>query len=58
MKIAQSSTKEGLIKLINEYYYTNNCIITDENKVVNTKLNKELGHVKETKGKFIYFVGE
>ena len=54
MKIAKSSTKEGLLKLINEYYYTTNCIITESNEVVNTKLNKTLGMVKEVKQGFKY----
>ena len=55
MKIASSSTKEGLLKLINQYYYTTNCIITEANEVVNTKLNKTLGRV-EVKGKQFNYV--
>ena len=54
MKIASAPTKERLLKLINEFYYTTNCIITDDNDVVNTKLNKTLGTVKETKKRFEY----
>lgn len=54
MKIAKSKTKEGLLKLINEYYYTTNCIITDSDEVVNTKLNKTLGVVKLVKGAYEY----
>jgi len=49
MKVASSKNKENLLKLINQYYYTTNCIITDSNQVVNTKLNKVSGNVKETK---------
>ena len=54
MKIATAPTKEKLLKLINEYYYTTNCIITESNEVVNTKLNKTLGVVKQVKGRFEY----
>lgn len=54
MKIAKSKTKEGLLKLINEYYYTTNCIITDSDEVVNTKLNKTLGVVKLVRGAYEY----
>ncbi len=54
MKVAKSKTKEGLLKLINEYYYTTNCIITDSNGVVNTKLNKTLGIVKLVRGAYEY----
>ena len=54
MKIAKSKTKEGLTKLINEYYYSTNCVITDSNEVVNTKLNKTLGIVKLVGGAFEY----
>jgi hypothetical protein len=54
MKIATSTTKENLLKLINEYYYSTNYIITDNNEVVNTKLNKVLGFVKENKKRFEY----
>ena len=54
MKIASSNNKENLLKIINLYYYTNNCIITENNEVVNTKLNKTLGIVKETKKRVEY----
>ena len=57
MKICSSPTKEMLLQLINEYYFTTNCIITDEDKVVNTKLNKELGKVKQERKRFIYYAG-
>ena len=32
--------------MIKQYYYTENIIINDENKVINTKLNKELGEIE------------
>ena len=54
MKVAKSKTKEGLLKLINEFYYTNNCIIDENNEVINTKLNKTLGVVKLIKGVYEY----
>lgn len=56
MKVAKSKDKESLLKLINEYYYTTNCIITDSNEVVNTKLNKTLGIVKLVRGAYEYHV--
>ena len=56
MKIASSDTKENLLKLINKYYYTENCIITDTNEVVNTKLNKTLGKVEVRGKRFNYVV--
>lgn len=54
MKVAKSKTKEGLLKLINEFYYTNNCIINENNEVINTKLNKTLGVVKLIKSAYEY----
>ena len=44
--IASSKTKKGLEKLINEYFFSNNYIITDDNRVFNTKLNKYNDNVK------------
>lgn len=55
MKIATSRTKEGLIQLINEYYFSTNCIINEGNTVLNIKLNKVLGEVKQCKKRFIYY---
>lgn len=54
MKIASSNNKENLLKLINEYYYTTNCIINENNEVYNTKLNKLLGNVIFKHGKYIF----
>lgn len=34
--IASASTKERLEKLINDYYYSNNLVITDNNMIYNT----------------------
>jgi hypothetical protein len=54
MKIATAPTKERLLTLINQFYYTSNCIINESNEVINTKLNKTLGMVKESKKRFEY----
>ncbi len=54
MKIASAPNKERLLTLINQFYYTSNCIINESNEVINTKLNKTLGMVKETKKRFEY----
>ena len=35
--IASAGTKEDLEKMINEYYFSTNYIITDNNEVYNTK---------------------
>ena len=46
MLLATSPSKKRLLQLINEYFCTNNCIITDDNKVFNTKLNRVLDGYK------------
>jgi hypothetical protein len=38
--LVSSLNKEDLQKAINRYYYSENYIITEDNKVYNTKLNK------------------
>lgn len=55
MKIASALTKDRLLSLINEFYYTKNCIINENDEVFNIKLNKKLGNVKNVKNRFIYF---
>jgi hypothetical protein len=40
--ILTSYSKEGLQKMINDFYYSKNYIITEDNKVYNTKLEKYL----------------
>ena len=40
MKIATSATEDEITKLVNEYFYTTNCTITDDNKIFNSKLDK------------------
>ena len=37
--ICSAPTKDNLVKLINEFYRSENYIITDDNKVYNTYLN-------------------
>ena len=46
MIIASSGTKKGLEKLINEYFFSKDYIITDDNRVFNTTLNKYNDNVK------------
>ena len=43
MKICSASSQEGLIKLIKEYYSTENIEVRKNGVVYNTKLNKSLG---------------
>lgn len=44
--IASAGSKECLEKLINEYYMSENYLVTDDNKVYNKKLNKVLEGVQ------------
>lgn len=54
MLVATAPTKDRLLKLIKDFYYSDNILITDDNKVINSKLNKELGIVTNTKKRFQY----
>ena len=38
--ICSAPTKDNLIKLINEFYRSENYVITEDNKVYNTKLDR------------------
>ena len=38
--ICSSPTKDNLVKLINEFYCSENYVITEDNKVYNTKLDR------------------
>ena len=40
MLICSAPTKENLVKLINEFYCSKNYVITEDNKVYNTKLDR------------------
>lgn len=40
--VCSAGSKEDLQKMINEYYYSENYIITDEGKIYNTKTDKTL----------------
>ena len=53
--IASSGTEEGLMKLINQYYYSQHYIIKD-GKAFNTKLNIFRGEVKKHKNRFKFFL--
>lgn len=44
--IASAGTKEDLEKMINEYYFSTNYIITENNDVYNTKKECTLDSVK------------
>ncbi len=54
--ICSSNTIDKLLIMIKQYYYTENIIINDENKVINTKLNKELGEIVFKNNRYKYFV--
>ena len=38
--ICSAPTKDNLVKMINEFYCSENYVITEDNKVYNTKLDK------------------
>ena len=46
--IASAITKEELEKMINEYYFSNNYIITEDNKIYNMKKEIYLESVQVT----------
>jgi hypothetical protein len=46
--IASATTKEELEKMINEYYFSNNYIITEDNKIYNMKKEIYLERVQVT----------
>ncbi len=46
--IASATTKEELEKMINEYYFSNNYIITEDNKIYNMKKEIYLESVQVT----------
>lgn len=52
--LASSSSKEKLQNIINKYFYSENIIITDDNRIFNKKLNKYLDDFKvvSTKSKW------
>ena len=54
--ICSSNTIEKLLIMIKQYYYTENIIVNDENKIINTKLNKELGEIVFKNNRYKYFV--
>jgi hypothetical protein len=55
--LASAGSKKNLQKMINEFYFSDNWIIDEENKIFNTKLNKFASGVKvEKKGKRWRFV--
>jgi hypothetical protein len=53
--ICSSPTKQGLEKMINEFYYSVNYIIKD-NRAFNTKLNRFAGIIKEKKNRFYFYL--
>lgn len=54
--IASSPTKEGLAKLINKFFFSENWVITDDNTIFNTKLNRcSETHYVENKRNRWYF---
>ena len=53
--IASAPTEQGLLKLINAFYYSFNYIIKD-NQAYNTKLDIYRGEVKLEKGRYKFYV--
>ena len=52
MIVATAPTKERILILIKKFYYSENIVITDDNEVLNTKLNKKVGIVTNSKKRF------
>jgi hypothetical protein len=52
MIVATAPTKERILTLIKKFYYSENIVITDDNEVLNTKLNKKVGIVTNSKKRF------
>lgn len=53
--IASSATEEGLVKLINKFYYSENYILKD-NQAYNTRLEIYRGRVEVKKGRYKFYV--
>lgn len=51
-----SPTKERLQKAINKYFYSENYVITDDNRVFNTKTNEylKMWQVSKKRGRWIF----
>lgn len=55
--LASAGNKKNLQKMINDFYFSDNWIIDEENKIFNTEQNKFASGVKvENKGKRWRFV--
>lgn len=52
MIVATAPTKERILTLIKKFYYSENIVITDDNEVLNTKLNKKVGIITNSKKRF------
>ena len=54
--ICSAPTKDNLVKMINEFYCSENYVITEDNKVYNTKLDKFIdGGIIEFKRNRYYY---
>lgn len=49
--VMSAPTKEELIKMINEYFYSDNCTITDDGEIYITKTEQALGCLYMVKNK-------
>lgn len=55
-KICSSPTKEGIVKLINQYYYSSTFTVNfDSGEVFNAKGKLNSAKVELKKGRYIYF---
>lgn len=54
-KICSSASREGLAKLINQYYYSTSYIVDEQNQAHNKNGPVNFGTVTEKKGRFTYF---
>ncbi len=56
MLVATAPTKDRLLTLIKKFYYSENIIISNDNEVFNTKLNKKVGIVTNNKKRFQFLI--
>lgn len=56
MKLATAGSKENIQKIVNDYFYSKNYIVDDNNNIINTQTGKHLDNFKIEfkKGRWIF----
>lgn len=55
-KVCSSGSIEGLTKLINQFYLSENWIINDKLEAYNTKLQKMAGKIELKRNKYTFYL--